>query len=300
MDIWRIGLVSTRASEILETGIVPGAVRWAEEKGSFRFLADPFGVARGGQFYVFAEAYDYRSRLGRIDALIFDQDLRLAARETCLAEPWHLSYPVPLTWRGEQCLLPEAHRSGRLSLYRAIEFPLRWERCLTFDLPHDAIDATPFYHDGLWWLFYGRPGIHGINLAFAENLDRRWRLHPASPISSDASASRPGGLVVMIDESPVLHVQDCSETYGGGLRPLILHRLDTKEIEIKLGEPLRKPWVGDRLMSGMHTLSACGDITLIDAKHDETSLLRLPVDALGRTRRAVRKLLFQRPRSDRR
>lgn len=291
MDIWRSGWVRAPIADVLEANSLdPFAVQWLKgPHGRYSFLADPFAVTRGDHTHVFVEAFDYRDRRGRIEVLTYDARLTLVTRATCLAEPWHLSYPVPIVSRGEDYLLPEAHRSGGLTLYRAVEFPRRWERAASIELPRLAVDATPLFHDGLWWLFYAAAGraTDALHLAYAEDLAGPWRPHPASPIQSGLAGSRPGGQAVHLGERILLPVQDCSRTYGGAIRPLWIDRLTPDECAASLGDPLVAPAAFAPYVDGLHTLSACGDLTLFDVKWIDRSLAGQATGLVGKIRRAA-------------
>ncbi len=127
-DIWRAGIVSATMPTILARGSVAGLpVTWLPSPGPLRYLADPFGLWRDGRLHVFTELYDYRVRVGAIEAMVFDAGFRLLEQRRVLAEPWHLSYPFVFEAEGETWMLPEANRSRTLTLYRAVEFPFRWE-----------------------------------------------------------------------------------------------------------------------------------------------------------------------------
>ena len=76
----------------------------------------------------------------------------------------------------------------------------------------------------------------------------------------------------------MLPVQDCTTTYGGGIRPLWITRLNEKEFEAEAGDALGLPGSAGAYQDGMHTLSACGDITLFDVKRVDTSLRGLALD----------------------
>src|SRR5439155_24457570 len=118
-DIWRIGIARARLAEIIEANSLEGIETiWLPEEGPLTFLADPFGLWRNGQLFLFAEVFDYRTRVGRIDVLTLDAGFHETARACALRERWHLSYPVIIEAEGETFLLPEAHRSGGLTLYR--------------------------------------------------------------------------------------------------------------------------------------------------------------------------------------
>jgi hypothetical protein len=266
------------------------SIRWLDPGPSFTFLADPFGLWRDDVLHLFAEAYDYRDRRGVIDLLRFDRALELIDRRTVLAEPWHLSYPLVFEANGETWMLPEAHRSGTLTLYRAQAFPDRWTPVARLDLDTPAVDATPFFHEGLWWLAYS-PSTDKLakqshlHLAYAEQLEGPWTTHPANPVRIDRSSSRPGGTVFFDNGVPVLPTQDCTRTYGGAVRALRMIELTPSRFAAEAGPVLRAPASAGAFTDGLHTLSACGDLTLIDAKRIDRSLGGLAIDAARALRR---------------
>lgn len=267
-------------------GLEAAQVTWVPEGPPFTFLADPFGLPRDDRMYVFAEAYDYRTRHGVIDVLEFDADLRQLDRRTVLSEPWHLSYPYVFEADGEVWMAPEAHRSGAFTLYRCVEFPDRWEAAARFELDTPAIDATPFQRDGLWWLAYSPDGPQSakqgrLHLAFAETLTGSWTPHPGNPVRIDRTSSRPGGTPIVVGGVLGLPVQDCSQTYGGAIRFLAIRTLTPDRFEAEAGAPILAPVSAGPWQDGLHTLSACGQLTLIDVKRKDRSLGGLGID-LGR------------------
>lgn len=286
-DIWRIGLVEAPITAVASGGgLADATVRWLTEEPPFTFLADPFGVWRDGALHMFVEAYDYRTRHGVIDALTFDADLRLRDRRTVLREPWHLSYPFLLEAEGETWMIPEAHRSGGVTLYRAAEFPNRWEAAGRLDLDTPAVDPTLFRHAGLWWMAYSPSGSQAmkqgrLHLAHAEALAGPWRVHPGNPVRIDRASSRPGGTPFVHDGVLTLPVQDCAATYGGGVRLLRIHELTTDHFTAEAGAALQPPQDAAPYVDGLHTLSACGDLTLIDVKRIDRSFGGLAIE-LGR------------------
>lgn len=285
----------TPLPSLLSAGTLAGQeVTWLPDAGPLRFLADPFGLWRDGQLHVFVEAYDYRDRVGWIEVLTFDAALRLVDRRPALREPWHLSYPFLIEADGETYMLPEAHRSGRLTLYRADDFPTRWSPVHLLELDQVAIDATPVFHDGLWWLFYTpattrAAKVGALHVAHAPSLTGPWTPHPGNPVRLDPSSSRPGGTPMVIDGSIVLPVQDCTATYGRAIRPLRIGRLTPDSFEATVGDAIGPP-DDEGVYDGLHTLSAAGEITLVDAKHFHLSAGSLALDARHAVRKALRRL----------
>ena len=275
-DIWRVGIARAPIETIAAQGRVdPATVHWLAEEPSFAFLADPFGLWRNGQLFLFAEAYDYRTRHGVIDCITLDSDLRLIGRQTVLQMPWHLSYPFVFEAEGATWMLPEAHKSGALTLYRAADFPRGWEAVTRIDLDVVPIDATPVRHDGRWWLFYsGGPDrasrMGALHCAWADRLIGPWHPHPANPIRRDMAGGRPGGTPFSSDGMLALPVQDCSRTYGGAVRILRFPKLAPDRVETELGPALPVP-PGTDYRDGFHTLAGCGPVSLIDVKRVDRS-----------------------------
>lgn len=271
-DIWRPLIVEASIEAILRAGSIEGfAHRWLPEEGFLRFLADPFGIERNGVRHIFVEHYDYRTRHGTIQCLAYEGE-RLIDRRTVLAEPWHLSYPILIEHGQDIYMLPEAHRSGGLTLYRAEEFPWRWAPAGAILLDQVAVDATPVFHGGLWWLFYsaadggGATKTGALFAAWAERIEGPWTPHSGNPIRLGTESSRPGGTPVVLDGALVLPTQDCHRTYGGAIRPLTIHRLDPDRFEAKAGAAITAPAGFAPFDAGLHTLSAMGDATLVDVK----------------------------------
>lgn len=276
-DIWCPAIVRAPIGQILAQGSLYGfEMEWLPRLPAFRFLADPFGLWQDGLLYVFVESYDYRVRIGTIEVLIYDAELRLVDRRQALSEAWHLSYPQVFKADGAIWMLPESARSGELRLYRARTFPDLWEQAATLTLDHLALDPSILHVDGLWWLFYTSADREidkqtALHVAWAENLMGPWHADPRNPVRVDSASARPGGTPCVIDGRVMLPVQDCSRTYGGAIRPLWFDSLAPGEVRCHAGEPLYPRADFAPFLDGLHTLSAAGEFTLIDVKQQVLS-----------------------------
>jgi hypothetical protein len=212
--------------------------------------------------------------------------LELLERRTALCEPWHLSYPFVFEAEGAIWMLPEAHRSGKLTLYRAHGECDDWRAECEIALDCVPVDASILRHEGRWWLFYASAmdrlsKISDLHVAWADVLCGPWTVHPDNPVRRDLSSSRPGGTPIVIDGRVMLPVQDCSRTYGGAIRPLWIDELGEGRFQASAGTTLDLPLGSPDHCKGMHTLSACGGITLVDVKTIDRSLAGLGIE-LGR------------------
>jgi len=290
-DLWQCAIVEAPASHLLEKGLRDVPVRWFAAEPAYTFLADPFGLWDRGVLHVFVEQYDYRTRHGVIERLTFDSRLDLVERSPALAEPWHLSYPFVFDAEGATWMMPEAHRSGTLTLYRAYGNYEDWRPECEIVLDTVPVDASIFRHEGRWWLFYAsandRASKQGeLHVAEAERLCGPWRPHPGNPVRRDPRSSRPGGTPLLLGDRIMLPTQDCSNTYGGAITPLWISEITPNHFEAAAGPNLELPASPAAGWKGMHTFSACGPVTLIDVKTIDRSLsgLRIELDRLFRSR----------------
>lgn len=74
-----------------------------------------------------------------------------------LEESWDLSYPYVFRWKEEIYMIPDGHKSGTVKLYRATEFPLRWESVSI--LLETALSHTSIIHLEGYWFILGTEAV---------------------------------------------------------------------------------------------------------------------------------------------
>lgn len=291
-ELWHTGIVAAPIADLMTSEALHAAeIRWLPDPGPFRFIADPFGLWHDGRLTVFAEALDYRVKRGEIHYYTLDAGRQVVEQGLALREPFHLSYPVVLADGDDTFMLPEGHRSGRLTLYRAERFPDRWAPLQTLlDLP--AIDASPVFYKGRWWMFFALPGednraMRELHVAFADSLKGPWHLHPANPVRTALDSARPGGTPFEHDGALVLPTQDCVGGYGRGISLLRFDALTETQVETSLVSKLVPEGLRGGWDDGLHTLSAAGNVTLIDVKRLDPSPGRMWIDLQRRLRRLL-------------
>jgi hypothetical protein len=291
-ELWHTGVVAAPIGCLMTSESLHAAdIRWLPDPGPFRFIADPFGIWRHGRLTVFAEALDYRVKRGEIHYYTLDADGQVVAQGPSLREPFHLSYPVVVEDGDDVFMLPEGHRSGKLTLYRAERFPDHWVPAGTvLDLP--AIDASPVRYGGRWWMFFALPGednraMRELHVAFADSLHGPWHLHPANPVRNVLDSARPGGTPFAHDGALYLPTQDCVGGYGRGISLLRFDVLTETKVETSVVSRLKPQGLCGGWDDGLHTLSAAGSVTLIDVKRLDPSPGRFWIDLQRRLRRLL-------------
>ncbi|HEY4192240.1 MAG TPA: hypothetical protein VGM46_06305 [Mesorhizobium sp.] len=262
---WRVGYRFIDGPGIAETGCIGNGWRQLPDEGD-HFYADPFPFEWQGRSFIFVEDYPHVTKKAVISVVEFNEDGSPKPPKLVLEEPFHLSYPQVFAWNGQVWMLPEGSAGGRLTLYRAMEFPHRWAAATTL-LEGEVSDATLLEHGGRWWLFATvRDGFGSTSdtmaVFWAPSPDGPWTPHARNPILIDRRAARPGGAFIRAGGKLLLPVQDGTRGYGGGLGLSEVLQLDTEQV--RLSPPVAVREAGDWPYPQIHTLNRAGRLEVID------------------------------------
>jgi hypothetical protein len=246
----------------------PDDVCWMNQSGNSGYLADPSGFLRGEELHILAEDYYYKTERAIISEITWN------ASTNCFSVPWpiiddgkHLSYPFVVRSGDTIYCIPEAYRSGGVTMYRR-ELPGE-----TFSREHvllqdaDAVDPTLVRYNDRWWMFLTRKQSSSTHLEiwYSDELNGPYLPHGLNPVKTDIRSSRPAGTPFFHEGILYRPAQDCSKVYGGRI---IICRIDElthgsfRETEVASLDPV----AGSRFDRGLHTVSGVGDYTLIDGK----------------------------------
>ena len=222
-NIWSIGLYEGPSPLALRpaTGVSNPIVTASDVTDiPAEFVADPFLIHRDGRWHLFFEILHAGTGRGVIGLATSDDARSWAYRGVVLEETFHLSYPHVFAHEGEVYMTPETLSSGRVILYRAAPFPMRWRR-LSVMVEGMGADPTVFRHGESWWLFAGLPynRYETLRLYHCDRLPGPWLEHPNSPIiERDPRRARPAGRVVEWEGRLLRFAQDCVPRYGTAVR----------------------------------------------------------------------------------
>lgn len=288
---WRIGVIEQPIGRMV-AGFDPAAIHWLDVPFE-GFLADPFGLARpGGGLVILAEAFAWRERRGRIAAIERRRDGTLALSATSLTCGSHLSYPQIIEHEGAVYCIPESAAQRRVQLFRAEEFPARWVPDSVLLEGFAGADSTVIRYQGRWWMFtcdHADQDEAKLFIFHSPELRGPWTPHASNPVKCDLRSSRPAGTPFTADDGVLYRpAQDGSRAYGGALVINRVTRLTCHEFQEEVAAHLRPDPAGP-CPDGLHTLSAAGDLTLVDGKRHELAFAPLAA-VLDRMRHAVRPL----------
>ena len=200
---------------VVRPGRAPQEFRRRGEKGARDFAADPFLVTRDGVPYLF---YETTRKTGKgVLSCSHLEGERWVDDGIVLEQPTHLSYPQVFRLDGDWLMIPESGAANEVALYRAADFPRRWEKVATLLTGSDYADSTLWIRDGRCYLFAlnHRPGGHDVlELWCAERVEGPWTPHPRFEINASRRLARPAGRCFVADGRLWRLAQDCNGDYG--------------------------------------------------------------------------------------
>ena len=105
-------------TEKRQYSVIESNLRW--------WYADPFCIKKDDKYYIFCEMLDSFSGYGSIGVFEYSNGLLSRIRQV-LKEPFHLSYPNVFFYKDNYYMIPETAESNQIRLYKATEFPYKWE-----------------------------------------------------------------------------------------------------------------------------------------------------------------------------
>ncbi len=262
---WNIGVVRAPIHRFLEADFVP-EVEWAPYHRDGLMLADPFAIPDGTGLTVYCEEFSFFTERGWISDVSWSPTTGWGEVRSVLDDGAHMSYPYPVQVGGETRILPECGSRDGLTLYRCAPDGLVAAGHML--LGHRLLDATVCEHDGRWWLF-ATPADDEPNaklwIFFGPHPDGPWTPHPENPVKTDVRNGRPAGTPFVHEGRLFRPAQDCSVRYGWRL---VLNEVLALTPDHFDERPVRTvgPLDASPYPHGFHTLSACGNYTLVDAK----------------------------------
>jgi len=176
-------------------------------------------ITDNGIYHLFFELLNKKRNTGEIGHAQSGDLRNWQYTGVVLKEKFHLSYPYVFRHEDTYYMIPECAKSNAVRLYRAADFPRRWElitALLKGNRKHlPLLDPSVVFHNGHWYLFTYMRKVNNLHLFIADAITGPWNEHPESPIIRDSKKfARPGGRIVK--DGPLLYrySQDGVPRYG--------------------------------------------------------------------------------------
>jgi hypothetical protein len=224
------------------------------------YIADPFLLKKGQDFYCFFEIWDYHK--GKIAYSKLDENLNLTEVHTCLEEPFHLSFPAIFSYNGKEYMIPESSSQNKVFLYECKEFPSEWRRSKTLLHDQNLSDVAVFVVDEVVYLL-GNDG-NNVKIFFSKNLDKDlFQPHPKNP-SYFLSHARPAGNPFFLNGEVYRATQICAPSYGYGMNIYKIEYLSVENFIESLCFTITPDWFPE--LTGCHTLNIIDDALITDGR----------------------------------
>ena len=178
----------------------------------YNFYSDPFFSFD----YKIIRCEGLKTKTGLGDILEIDSG-NVNKQRTVLSGK-HYSYPFSFQENNKEYVLPEVATHSN-PFYISSENQDNSIKFLKGFENKRIVDATLFYNDGFWYIFFGfsSNSQNLLNLYIAKNLDETFLPHPCSPICISPSRSRMAGNIISNDNSLYRLGQNNEGEYGDGI-----------------------------------------------------------------------------------
>lgn len=276
-ESWSVAIRNTHCGDILNDTDSEFIVL---QNGIKAWAADPFVFEKDGKVYIFAELFDYVTSLGTIGYCIYEGNPKVKWHQV-ITEPYHMSFPFIFENDGEIYIMPETSSNHTLSLYKAIEFPDKWEKCC--DLINDdvVVDSVLFHKNNKEYAFtYDNYKDKDCYLWLCEYNDGK--VIKKHRITSDVNCARMAGAVFVKNDKYYRPSQNCYDGYGKGLN-FVSFSLDDgyRENIEKTIFPHDVSLSKKLFLDGMHTYNSSGNYEVIDIKTKRFNIINFIVRIIG-------------------
>ena len=232
-------------------------------------FADCFYVENQGRHFIFFEEVDDQHPVGFLSVLEVFKDGRYTEPQTILKLDYHLSYPCVFKVENDWYMIPETSANRTVELWKCVEFPLKWEKHANILENIDTVDTTPFFHEGLWYLFTStrrncKKFGDRLDLFFTEDiLTPNWQEHPQNPVCQGHQQFRMAGKPFIYNGKLVRPSQDSLKRYGGNIELKEILELSPTAYKEQLLEVVLPDWNAED--DGCHTINAEENFVVLDA-----------------------------------
>ncbi|MEB3768265.1 hypothetical protein [Acinetobacter sp. MD2] len=232
-------------------------------------FADCFYAKQNDKHYIFFEEVDDQHHVGFLSVLEVFKDGTHSKPQTILKLDYHLSYPCVFQVDNDWYMIPETSENKTVELWKCIDFPLKWEKHLNLLDNIEAVDSTPFYHEGMWYLFTStrrncKKFGDRLDLFFTEDiLQPEWKEHPQNPVCKGSQQFRMAGKPFFYQSQLVRPSQDSLKRYGGNIELKAITHLSPTDYQEQLLEVVLPNW--NKADDGCHSINVEHDFVVLDA-----------------------------------
>ena len=265
---WNVGLARIDINELFTNKDYSPNYKWLPINGNERFFADPFLIkSPDGKISVLYEDFHVDDQYGKISLVTVDEQFKPVYAKVLLDTRSHLSYPTVYEKDGKTYIIPEASKSGHVTLYEYDHATKSLINQKNIIQNIRLLDTTILYYNDKYWLFATKRGEFSnskLYIYYANSFEGPYIPHAANPVKDSLNASRPAGNFIIRDGQIFRPTQNCAEYYGKSVtlnKVLVLNEKEfIEEPFIEITPPKRGAF-----KYGIHTINIVDDVMVIDA-----------------------------------
>lgn len=232
-------------------------------------FADPFYAQHEGRHFIFFEEVDDIHPVGFLSVLEVFEDGQATEPQPILKLDYHLSYPCVFKHNDTWYMIPETSANETIELWKCTDFPMHWVKEKNLVEHIRAVDSTPFFHDGLWYLFTStrrdcKKFGDRLDIFYTDDLlNGTWQEHPKNPVCRGQVEYRMAGQPFYFKDTLVRPSQNSLKRYGGHIELKEIVQLSPTHYEERLCQEILPNWHEQDAAS--HTINFQQQFLLLDA-----------------------------------
>ena len=232
-------------------------------------FADSFYAKQDERHYIFFEEVDDQHPVGFLSVMEIFKNGTYSKPKTILKLDYHLSYPCVFQIKDVWYMIPETQANKTIELWKCTDFPQVWEKHSNIIEGIEAVDTTPLYHDGMWYLFTStrrdcKKFGDRLDIFYTEDiLNPNWQEHPKNPVCKGHQQLRMAGKPFKYQGKLVRPSQDSLKRYGGNIELKEIVQLSPTAYQEQLITLILPDW--NTQDDGCHTINVKDDFVVLDA-----------------------------------
>ncbi len=238
------------------------------------WAADPFILEKDNKVYIFAELFSLLQWRGKLGYCVYENN-KFSKWNIIFDDEHHYSYPNVFENNGEIYMMPETGSVNEIAIYKAVDFPSKWEKQSVVLSGAKMVDSV-FISDNTI-LSYKMFGNFKNHLVLLKKDNNGWN-QVANTIDNQ-EIKRPAGKIFSYGDGLIRPAQDGRNLYGGAIKFFDCGNISndiTSEKEIIDLQPceivvknLNKEFVGT------HTYNSSSNFEIVDVQYYKFSLIGL-------------------------
>lgn len=174
-----------------------------------RWYADPFPYVDGKNKYIFAEIMDDKNgEKGTIGVVDLNSNKGFIE---VINEPFHMSFPNTFKYKNEVYMIPETSEAKQLRLYKAVEFPYKWElEAILYDNIQIVDTALYFVNDKVYAIGQAIPQKNNMLFEIDFHNLKAYNIE----ITGNYINKRPAGNFIEFSDGYYHALQESERVYG--------------------------------------------------------------------------------------